>query len=270
MKIEEFKNYLKINIDSQNTRRQYLSRLSMFFNEYGEFNQLTVNDFLATCVDKELKAHTFNGYMNALKHYSKFIKLDIEFPKQKRAEKTEQGSLTMDEIEKEILPYFQYIFKKPELKKLVFRLLFTSGMRPFELINLKKEGLNYKDGYIHITKTKNKKARMTLLAPSLQSDLKKQCESSNTEYIFNITNAFIVNMFKSLNENLNYKNHLHAYMLRHGFANHCVKNGIPMPELQKYMGHWDISMTMNYIKNIQTKEDIKIGNKKFKFKKGEK
>ena len=119
MPLSEFQNYLKLHLESDNSRLQYYHRIKLFFNQYKEFNQETVNDFLAKCVDKELKAQTFNGYMTALKHYAKFKKLEIEFPSQKRGKKSKKDFLTLEELEKEILPYFDLLFEDYNKRKLI-------------------------------------------------------------------------------------------------------------------------------------------------------
>jgi len=268
MKIEEFKNYLKLTIGSQNTRVQYLSRIKMFFGQYGQFSQVTINGFLAQCVDKNLKPHTFNGYMNALKHYGHFAKLELEYPKQKKANKTKKGYLTLEELEKEILPYFQHIFQKDiELKKLVVRLLFSSGMRPCELLNLKKSDLDFKNNWITIRNTKDKEDRITILVPSLQQDLKKLCEYDQSDKLFNVSITHIKHIFNQLNKMLNYKKHLNPYMLRHSFAHHCLQQGIDLKRVKEIMGHWDIKMTEEYL-DLEPHEIISVAVKKFKFKKG--
>jgi len=263
MNLENFENYLKIHVGSKNTRIQYLSRIYMFFNNYSVFHQSSINDFLAKCVDKNLKPHTFNGYMNALKHYMKFIKIDIEFPKQKKANKTKKGYLTIKELEEEIFPYFDDIFYDADMRKLIIRLLFSSGLRPCELINLKKEDLDFKNCWITVKNTKDKEDRNTLLIPNLHNDLKQLCESSRSDKLFNISKSYIKYTFLKINNMLGYKKHLNAYQLRHGFAHHCLKCGIDLKRLKEMMGHWDIKMTEEYL-TLDSHEIIDDAVKKFK------
>lgn len=269
MQLHEFKNYLKLHVTSKNTQIQYLSRMTMFFKTYNEFTQSTVNNFLASCVDKELKAHTFNGYMNALKHYCKFIKLNVEFPKQKRPNKTKKAFLTLKELEDEILPYFDYIFPDSNKRKLIVRLMFCSGLRPCEIVNLKKQDLDFKNNWIIVRDTKDKEDRITVLVSSLQTELKILCEKLEGEYLFNITLGYIKYIFKQLNKQLNYKRHLNAYQLRHGFAHSCLQQGIDLKRVQEMMGHWNISMTEEYL-SLEPHEIIDVAFKKFKYKKGKK
>jgi integrase/recombinase XerD len=263
----EFENYLKINTGSKNTQRQYLMVLTKFFQTYKEFNQTTVNDCLRVCVDNNYKASTFNCYIKAFKHYAKFTKTDIEFPKWKRPNKTKKSFLTLNELESEILPYFDYLFKDTNLRKLIVRLMFTSGLRPCEVLNLKKTDLDFKNNWIVVKDTKDKEDRITLLVPNLHEELKDLCKQSLSDKLFNITETYIIYTFNKLNEMLNYKKHLSPYCLRHSFAHHCLKNGIDLKRVKEMMGHWDIKMTEEYL-DLEPTEIIDVAVKKFKFRKG--
>lgn len=265
--LDDFKNYLKLNTDSLNSQIQYWHRMKLFFKSNKEFNQETINKFLADCVDKKLKPSTFNGYMTALKHYAKFTKVEIEFPKQKRPTKGKKDFLTLKEVEEELLPYFDMLFPDGNKRRLIVRLMFTSGLRPCEVINLKKEDLNFNEQYIIVKNTKDKEDRKTFLEESLIAEIKKEIENSNTEYIFNITKGYINYIFRQINEQLNYKKHVNPYLCRHAFAHHAIKNGISIKELQEAMGHWDIKMTEEYL-TLTDDEVINSFKKKFKFKIG--
>lgn len=269
MNVNEFENYLKINVGSKNTTINYLRRMKMFFEQYNSFDQETINSFLASCVDKGLKPNTFNSYINTLKSYAKFIKTEIEFPKKKKINKSMKGFLTLKELEEEIIPYFRHLFKEVEQRILIVRLMFCSGLRPCEIKNLKKQDLDFKNNWIIVKDTKDKEDRVTMLAPNLQQELKKICEDKQGEKVFNISNKYIEYIFKKLNEMLNYKKHLNPYMLRHSFAHHCLQQGIDLKRVKEMMGHWDIKMTEEYL-TLEPKEIIDVAIKKFKFKKGKK
>jgi len=266
--LNDFQNYLKLHIDSINGRIQYWHRLKLFFKSNTEFNQETVNKFLADCVDQKLKPSTFNGYMTAVKHYARFLKIEIEFPKQKQPTKGKKDFLTLKELEEELFPYFNMLFPSDyERRKWIVRLMFTSGLRPCEVVNLKKENLNFEEQYILVKDTKDKEDRKTFLEQSLIPFLKQEIANSQTDYIFNITQGYIKYIFKKINDELHYKKHLNSYLCRHGFAHHAIKNGISIKELQEAMGHWDIKMTEEYL-TLTDDEVINSFKKKFKFKIG--
>jgi len=266
--LNEFENYLKINIGSKNTRTNYLARVNKFLNMYCEFTQESVNAFLGYCVDNDYKVDTFNGYMNALKHYAKFLKIDIEFPKQKARIKKKKAFLKMSELENDIIPYFKHIFTGDvDLRILVVRLLFTSGLRPDELLNLKKEDIDFKKNWIIVREPKNKRERMTVLVPSLKKEIKDLCERTTSERVFDISERYLAYTFRRLNEMLNYKKHLNPYMCRHGFAHHALKQGIDIKRVKEMMGHSSILITEEYL-TLEPDEIIDIAVAKFKYRKG--
>jgi site-specific recombinase XerD len=268
MDLTNFENYLKLNIDSSNSRKIYLSRVKLFFKSYSDFNQTNVDGFLASCIDKNLKANTFNGYKIALLHYSRFLKQTIEFPKQKKPIKSKKAFLTLVELENELIPYFNDIFSRDvEKRKLIVRLMFCSGLRPCEVVNLKKEDLDFTNNWIIVKDTKNKTDRITMLVPNLHTELKEMCANSKTEYVFNISKTFIKYTFVQLNEMLSYKKHLNPYQLRHGFCHYCLQQGIDLKRVKEMMGHWDIKMTEEYLA-LEPKEIIDVAVKKFKYHKG--
>jgi integrase len=262
--LNDFQNYLKLNIDSINGRIQYWHRMKLFFKSQTEFNQKTINKFLANCVDQKLKPSTFNGYMTAVKHYARFLKLEIEFPKQKQPTKGKKDFLTLKELEEELFPYFNILFPNDcERRKWIVRLMFTSGLRPCEVVNLKKEDLNFEEQYILVKDTKDKEDRKTFLESSLTPFLKQEIANSQTDYIFNITQGYIKYIFKKINDELHYKKHVNPYLLRH-----CVSSDTEIltingwkkyNELKKGDLHFSFNIITNKIEIIPL-QDINIYN----------
>jgi len=268
--LNDFKNYLKLHVDSPNGQLQYWHRMKLFFKSHKEFNQETINKFLADCVDQKLKPSTFNGYMTALKHYSRFKKIEIEFPKQKRTGKKNKDFLTLKELEEEIIPYFNLLFPSDsEKRKLIIRFMFTSGLRPAEVVKLNKEDIDFEDNTIYVKEPKDKDDRKSYLNKEIVTDMQKQINRSPNNSVFNVTQGYITYIFTKINEELMYKKRLTPYVMRHSCCHHAVRSGMDIRELQKMMGHWNIQMTAEYLE--LTDDEIKHAyEKKFKFTKGKK
>ena len=155
-----------------------------------------------------------------------------------------------------------------------FCMQFDSDVTKFELVPFGESSgmpldLDFINNWIIVRNTKDKEDRITLLVPSLQTELKILCENLEGEDLFDIKIGYIKYTFEKLNEMLNYKRHLNAYQLRHGFAHHCLKQGIDLKRVQEMLGHWDIKMTEEYL-SLEPHEIIDVAVKKFKFKKGSK
>ena len=132
---------------------------------------------------------------------------------------------------------------KYEHWKVAFVLGFSAGMRISEVVKLQPGDINMKERRIFIRQGKGSKDRIVPLpkgfapkhlkyipmkcgARALQSAFHKTCEKAGL---------------------LEAKPDLHFHSLRHGFANQCVSNGMPIHHLRTLLGHSNISTTNIYL-----------------------
>jgi integrase/recombinase XerD len=266
MNLSDFQNYLILNHDAKNTQVAYFSQAKMYHKYFSEFNQENLNAYLTKRLEEGISKTTFNFIINALKSYAKYLKLTIEWPKYKTPNKGTKDFLTEEEL-KELCPYMDMLFPDGHKRRLILWLMFSSGLRPCEVTKLKKTDLLFDKGRIVVRDTKDKEDRVTILISELCEDLKNEIAKSETEYAFNITDWYTREIFDKINNELHYKKHVNRYMLRHGFAHKCLKDGIDIVTLQKMLGHWDIQMTKEYLK-LTNDEIIENALKKFKLNKG--
>lgn len=240
-----FQDYLKINCESKNTRVNYQNQVNQFLSHYKELTQENLNNYLAKKVDNEISKSTFNVILSALKCYAKFLKVELNFPKQRYiGKKIPSVYLTEKELEESIFPYFKFLFKEPDYYKFLIQFLFYTGIRPNELVNLKVEDISFEKPILIVHNPKDKDDRYAPYPLSLQDEIKKWINDSGKA--FNINYVQIKYIFKKINTELNYKKHLTAYSLRHGFAKYMLSKGFSVNEVQKYMGHSNIAITNIY------------------------
>jgi integrase/recombinase XerD len=67
--------------------------------------------------------------------------------------------------------------------------------------------------------------------------------------------SYISHKFKKLLRQCKISEDLHFHNLRHTFATNCISQGMPLPMVQKIMGHRDIQTTMIY-RHFSTKSII--------------
>ncbi|MBU0467004.1 MAG: tyrosine-type recombinase/integrase [Nanoarchaeota archaeon] len=135
--------------------------------------------------------------------------------------------------------------------KLVLKLLYSSGLRLQELINLKRSDMDFDRGMIHVRRGKGKKDRMTLMSESLKMDLLKYYskEAFKTDYVFEgrngkYTKKSVQKVLKELGRKVGIN--VTPYMLRHSFATHLLEQGTDIRHIQKLLGHSDLSTTEIY------------------------
>ena len=146
--------------------------------------------------------------------------------------------------------------------KLIIKLLYSSGLRLQELINLKRKDINFDRKIINVQKGKGNKDRITLLSDALKLDLLKYYSSTQfrTEYVLEGRNGKYTK--KSVQKVLGNAGRkvgvrVHPHMLRHSFATHLLEAGTDVRYIQKLLGHSDISTTEIYT-HVATKELSKI------------
>lgn len=270
MDLKEFNDYLLLNLDSKKTQIQYLYRVKQFFIKYSEFNQSNVNSYLAELLNRNVKASTFNGHVATLKHYARFKKIFVDFPKQKKILKNlKKDYITLKELEHEILPYFDLMFDTEVIKrKLIVRFMFVTGLRKEEVINARKKDFNFDECTLYVWNGKGQKPRITILPKEIHEDLKKEFEKHiNEESAFCINMNYINYIFDEINNNLNYKKHLHPHIMRRSFINYCYNSGISKDGIKILTGHKEMKTLEEYLVLDENKL-IEESLKKFKFQKG--
>jgi len=137
--------------------------------------------------------------------------------------------------------------------KLVVKLLYSSGLRLQELINLKRKDIDFDRNLIYVQNGKGGKDRVTLLSEYLKMDLLKYYSNSmfKTEYIFEgrngkYTKKSVQKVLDGLGKKIGIK--VTPHMLRHSFATHLLEQGTDIRYIQKLLGHSDLRTTEIYTK----------------------
>jgi integrase len=131
-----------------------------------------------------------------------------------------------------------------------------TGMRRGEVLNLKWSDVKLEEKIAHIQssptyRVKAGKSRTIPLGDIVLNLLERRAKTSKSEFVFDydgkmIKGDHIARQFKKfvLKAGLNKKLHFHS--LRHTFATWLVQGRVSIYEIQKLLGHSDISMTQIY------------------------
>jgi len=148
--------------------------------------------------------------------------------------------------------------------RLIIKILYSSGIRLSELINLKRSDIDFDRNVILVRQGKGKKDRITLVSKSLQKDLLKYYSNYEfqTDYIFEgrkgkYTKKSVQEVLKKIGKKIGIK--IHPHMLRHSFATHLFDSGIDIRQIQKLLGHSDLATTQIYTK-VSNRDLEKIKN----------
>ena len=160
----------------------------------------------------------------------------------------------------------------PEIAPVLFRLIYTCGLRPNEGRELKRANINFITGEILITKTKRKKERIIVMSEDMlelckKYDTRRCIFAKDSEYFFPARNGGayttgqLDKLFKKIWTLANPEIDITAlpktriYDLRHRFASAALNRWLDekrdlyvmLPYLRAYMGHDKLSDTAYYI-----------------------
>jgi len=133
------------------------------------------------------------------------------------------------------------LVKQPH-HRLAFILGFNSGLRISEVVNLKKENLDFTSKKIFIRDSKWGKDRVVPLPKKFPQSYLKYIPMKCGARAFQIA-------FRSYAKKAKiFKQDLCFHSLRHSFAVRCMEKGIPLNQIQVLLGHESISTTSIYLK----------------------
>lgn len=136
--------------------------------------------------------------------------------------------------------------------KLAFLLGFEAGMRISEVVKLESRDINFQEKNIFIRQGKGSKDRVVPLPKHFKEAYLKLLPIGIGPRALEIA-------FKRCCKRaglLEIKPTLHFHSLRHGFASHCVKQGVPIHHVRTLMGHSNISTTNVYLE-LNPKDALK-------------
>ncbi len=241
---------------SENTIRTYIHYFEEFMLHFHkspltEITTAEINDYILGLIqDKNISPSQQNQRINAIKfYYEKVLQQDrqtylIERPlKERRLPEV----LSKDEIRR--------ILEKTENLKhrAILLLIYSSGLRRSELINLKISDVNSRRMLLRINGAKGKKDRFSLLSESMLKLLREYFkEYRPKEWLFEgpkgsqYSSTSMHRILKKSAELAGIKKRVHLHMLRHSFATHLLEQGTNIRLIQEILGHESIKTTEIY------------------------
>lgn len=145
--------------------------------------------------------------------------------------------------------------------KCVLGLMYGSGLRLNEVVELKITDIESKNSGIRITQGKNHKDRLALLPKSLLDDLRiyyKQYKPA--EYLFESPQSKSKYHSRSVQLLVNqamkqvglYDKGYTSHTLRHSFATHLLNSGVNIHTVKELLGHSKLETTMIYLHLMET------------------
>ncbi len=273
--IENYLDYLRYERKySINTINSYALELK-FFNEYFfskdilKLSTKEIKDYLNTY--SNVKSTSLARKLSAIKNFYNYLVnnslisknpcIGIKSPKK---EMLLPKYLTTEEME--ILLDVDINNNYDYRNKTMLELMYATGMRISELVNMKISNLNLDEDFI-IIMGKGSKERIIPLNDICINVLKKYLDEYRPQILKNIPSEFLFinrygskisrqSFFKFIKTECMKKNinkDISPHIIRHSFATHLLHNGADLRIIQELMGHSDISSTQIYTHLINDK-----------------
>lgn len=283
-RIEDFMVYLQIDKKySENTIDAYhhdLMRYYKYVNEiehkdFGTIKKKEIKNYLKYLNDSGLDQRSVSRNISSIRSFYKFLLIEkyvknnpsdlLELPKRK---KTLPQVLSMEEIDRLLdIPLTDpYSYRN----KAMLELMYATGLRVSELINLKLHDIDLSMAYVR-TVGKGDKERIIPIGDVALNALKNYMENYRKLLLKGkVTDALFLNnhglgmtrqgffkILKKLAKEKDIKTPFSPHTLRHSFATHLLNNGADLRSIQELLGHSDISTTQIYthISNQRLKEN---------------
>lgn len=265
--IKKYEEYLKYELNySEYTIKEYFLHLKEYFT-YLNVNHLNIEnikkddviDFLKYLDQKKLSNKTVANILSALRNFydylkdEKVIKVNIfRLVKNPKLEKKLPNFLSYESMRAIFDTLKDDTFLEAR-DKLIIELLYASGLRVSELVNLKYEDINKSDKSIKVM-GKGRKERIVYFGlPCLKAleKYKSICPYNNEYVILNskgnkITARGVELIINKICDMCAIKGKVSPHTFRHTFATHLLQGGADIKSVGELLGHSSLNTTEIY------------------------
>ena len=266
--LRSFLNYLLVDKGlSNNTVKAYEADISSFFQwldnedlKYKNLQEDHINQYISFLFQRKMRSSSVNRKISSIKSFYIFLVKrnflknsplnDLVTPKQ---EKYLPESMSEAEVDK-LLNSPDVTNKIENRDKAMIEMLYATGMRISELVNLKITDVDMKRCVVKVF-GKGSKERLVPFGETALDSLKSYLnyrEQSSSKEIFlsnrgkKMTRVAFWQRVKVYLIRENLKNSISPHTLRHAFATHLLNRGADLRSVQLLLGHSDLSTTQIY------------------------
>lgn len=258
-------NRMKVEDKSEKTITAYVRSVERLVRFHGLIHPKDLDidevlDFLVSLSEvDQVNWRTNKMYVAGLRYYWNHILQDQEFADRIPYPK-EQPSLPKILNREELTLLFDSCNNLKH--RVLFRLIYSSGLRRSELRNLKIANIETQDGKcrIRIIKGKGKKDRYTVLCKKVLLELRTYfIQYQPKVYLFNgrkkgqkMSEGAIRHALENARKKSGIQRECTMHVLRHCFATHCLEHGMYIKRLQVLLGHSSLKTTLIYLQVSET------------------
>jgi len=252
--ISKLQTELKIRGFSEQTIKSYTLHNKKFLEfiekEPANIEFEDVKQYMAYLMsEKKLRPSSVNLAMSSLR-----------FLYDEMMEKNLFANIKMPKLEKKL----PTVLTKAEMKQLIdsiknkkhellVKMLYSSGLRVSECVNLKVIDLDFKERFGVVRQGKGKKDRNIVLSESIIDDLSNFIDEkkNDSEFVFDVKSKPMSvrqaqKVVKSAAKKAGIKKRVFCHALRSSFATHLLESGTDIRIIQELLGHANLATTQRY------------------------
>ncbi|WNW01750.1 tyrosine-type recombinase/integrase [Tenacibaculum sp. HL-MS23] len=229
------------------------------------YNQ--IRTWIVSLVDKQISNRSINRKVSSLKTFYTFLQKVKEVEvnplakhKALKVQKKIQAPFDKKEIQQVLAILNEEVDFESVRNKLIVELLYSTGMRRIELINIKEKDIDFSRQLIKVLGKRNKE-RFVVLLPSILITLNQYLALKKEKELKGVEELLITKKGVKIYETLVYriinlyfsrvstKAKKSPHILRHAFATHLLNNGASLNSVKELLGHSSLAATQVYTHN---------------------
>lgn len=264
----EYRNYLtSVRKYPDNTINSYLSDITIFKEylsslkiNYLKVDKDIIREYLKVLGNSNYKSSSINRILSSLKNYYDYLEYkhlieynplkDLNRPKKEKRLPNFINNNDYEKIIKKSLERTDFIGRR---NTLLLELLYSSGIRISEALNIKIKDINMGDKSIRIL-GKGSKMRIVYFGEYAKEYLEEylKVRNSSLEYLFlNKNNTLLTRrgaeyIISNLVKTSLLKKKVTPHTFRHSYATEMLNNGADIRSVQELLGHSSLSTTGIY------------------------
>lgn len=273
--LQSFLDHLKVEKGlSKNTLVSYGTDLAAFLKYLdhkkikspSDISGAVILEHLVSLSKNGLKARSSARHLIAIRRFFKFLNQEkildqdptslIEIPKIGRKL---PNFLTLEEVDRILAASQNTETPESQRNQTMIEVLYATGLRVSELVNLKVDDLNLQKGFIKAY-GKGSKERVVPIGRSAIVALEKYLSEGRHALIKNRQSAYVFltrrgsgmtrqmfwTIIKKISQQAGIRRAISPHVLRHSFATHLVERGADLRSVQVMLGHSNIATTEIY------------------------
>jgi integrase/recombinase XerD len=258
---------------SPNTRKAYADDLKRFvlfldrkrIRSFNDVRRKTILDYLMSEKERGMSVNSISRRLVSVKIFFAYLQYEsllaenvAEVMDSPKLWKVLPSVLSLKEVDK-MLSVPKGKSRIALRDKAILELLYATGMRVSELVDLKLDDLHFDSGYLRCM-GKGSKVRVVPFGGEAAKHLRRYLADSRPEFVNEnddgslfltyrrkkFSRKGIWKLIKDCARKAGIKKNVSPHTLRHSFASHMLANGAPLRVIQELLGHSDIATTQVY------------------------